>query len=163
MKILFSALLVGGALWLAVPQAQAQKLQPRRTATPKPRMKAVGTTLKDGLSMKDGKIISTELGSTFPVTADKKLVNGTTVTPSGLVTRADGTTSQMVEGDYVSLTGRITTKREMMDADSVRKMMDYDIKHPGKRKEMEKAREKAEKAKEKLDKEKEKMKAKANK
>jgi hypothetical protein len=42
----------------------------------------------------------------------------------------------------------------------VLKLQAYDLKHPGKRKEMEKAREKADKAKAKADKEKEKNKAK---
>jgi len=69
----------------------------------------------------------------------------------------------MKEGDLVSLTGRLTTRREMLEADSLRKLVDYDLKHPGKRKEMEKAREKAEKAKEKVEQEKEKRKAKAGK
>jgi hypothetical protein len=158
------SLLVGAALLLAYDgQAQSRPVAPRRTAAPRPRPKTTGVMAKDGLTMANGKVSLTEMGLTTPLTQDKKLLNGTVVTTTGQVTSAGGTTEQMKEGDLVSLTGRLTTKREMIEADSVRKLVDYDLKHPGKRKEMEKAREKAEKAKEKADKEKEKQKAKAKK
>ena len=161
MKVFMQALLLSGALLLAYDgHAQSRPVAPRRTATPKPRAKTTGVMAKDGLTMTNGKVSLTEMGLTTPLTQDKKLLNGTVVTTTGQVTSASGTTEQMKEGDLVSLTGRLTTKREMIEADSVRKLVDYDLKHPGKRKEMEKAREKAEKAKEKADKEKEKQKAK---
>jgi hypothetical protein len=117
--------------------------------------------VKDGVMMKDGKLMSTEMGMTNPLTADMTLRNGTVITSSGVVTGKDGTTTQLREGDYVSLSGRVETRAEMAAQDSIQKLQAYDLKHPGKRKEMEKAREKAEKAKEKADKEKEKAKAKA--
>ena len=117
--------------------------------------------VKDGVMMKDGKLMATEMGMTNPLTADKTLRNGTIITSSGAVTGKDGTTTQLREGDYVSLSGRVETRAEMAAQDSIQKLQAYDLKHPGKRKEMEKAREKAEKAKEKADKEKEKAKAKA--
>lgn len=117
--------------------------------------------LKDGVMMKDGKLIATEMGMTNPITADKTLRNGTVITTAGVVTSKEGTTTQLHEGDYVSLTGRIETRAEIAAQDSIQKLQAYDLKHPGKRKELEKAREKAEKAKEKADKEKEKAKAKA--
>lgn len=157
MKIIVYALLVGGALLLAqASQAQSRPVAPRRTAAPKPRAKTGGVMAKDGFTMTGGKMTVTEMGLTTPLAQDRKLLNGTTVSTTGQVTSAAGTTEQMQEGDIVSLTGRLTTRREMVEADSVRKLVDYDLKHPGKRKEMEKAREKAEKAKEKADKEKEK-------
>jgi hypothetical protein len=116
---------------------------------------------KDGLTLQNGRVILTELGLTAPIEQDKRLLNGTTITTKGLVTNVEGVTSQMAEGDYVSLTGRLTSKREMVEADSVRKLVAYDLKHPGKRKELEKAREKAEKERAKVEKEAAKAKAKA--
>ncbi|GAB3635666.1 hypothetical protein GCM10027422_12560 [Hymenobacter arcticus] len=116
---------------------------------------------KDGLTMQGGRVVLTELGLTAPIQQDKRLLNGTLVTTSGQVTSSTGTTTQLAEGDYVSLTGRFTSKREMVEADSVRKLVDYDLKHPGKRKELEKAREKAEKERAKVEKEAAKAKAKA--
>jgi len=117
---------------------------------------------KDGFQLQGGRVLSTELGLTNPLAADKKLPNGTSISPSGQLSSPSGTTTQLAEGDYVSLTGRLTTRRETAAADSTRKLVEYDLKHPGKRKELEKAREKAEKAKAKADKEKAKAEAKAN-
>jgi len=116
---------------------------------------------KDGLTLQNGRVVLTELGLASPLEQDKRLLNGTLITPKGQVTGVDGVASQMAEGDYVSLTGRLTSKREMVEADSVRKLVAYDLKHPGKRKEMEKAREKVEKERAKAEKEAAKAKAKA--
>jgi hypothetical protein len=153
-------LLVASAL-LLVEGAQAQsRPAPRRAVAPKARLKAGAAMMKDGVTMKDGKLIVTEMGMTNPITADKTLRNGTTITTAGMVTGGDGVATQLREGDYVSLTGRIETRTEIAAQDSIQKLQAYDLKHPGKRKEMEKAREKAVRAKEKADKEKEKNKAK---
>ena len=161
MKSITRILLVASTL-LLVHGAQAQsRPAPRKPVAPKARPKSGATMMKDGVMMKDGKIVATEMGMTNPVEGDKKLLNGTVITASGLVTTPDGTTTQLHEGDLVSLTGRVSTRAEMVAQDSITKLQAYDLKHPGKRKEMEKAREKAEKAKAKADKEKEKAKAKA--
>ena len=151
-----------------VPPGARRVLAPRRAVAPRRataapvRAKTSGVMEKDGLTLKDGRVMFTELGLTGPLEQDKRLLNGTTVTPKGQVISASGEQSQLAEGDYVSLTGRLTTKREMVEADSVRKLVAYDLKHPGKRKELEKAREKTEKAREKAEKEMAKAKAKAN-
>ncbi len=151
-----------------VPPGARRVLAPRRAVAPRRataapvRAKTSGVMEKDGLTLKDGRVMFTELGLTGPLEQDKRLLNGTTVTPKGQVTSASGEQSQLAEGDYVSLTGRLTTRREMVEADSVRKLVAYDLKHPGKRKELEKAREKTEKAREKAEKELAKAKAKAN-
>ena len=61
--------------------AQAQAPRPGRVV-PKPRpttAKAEG--VKDGLSMQKGRVVLTELGISNPLIADKKLVNGTIITP----------------------------------------------------------------------------------
>ena len=129
--------------------AQAQAPRPGR-AVPKPRpttAKAEG--VKDGLSMQKGRVVLTELGISNPLIADKKLVNGTVITPAGVVTGTDGTAAQMKEGDHVSLSGRITARADIMAADSIAKIQLFDALHPGKRKKMEDAAEKKAKAKEK--------------
>ncbi len=152
------------------PPAARRVLAPRRVVAPRraggaatpTRAKVNGVMAKDGLMLQNGRVILTELGRTAPIEQDKRLLNGTLITTKGQITNVEGVTSQMGEGDYVSLTGRLTTKREMVEADSVRKLVAYDLKHPGKRKEIEKAREKAEKERAKAEKEAAKAKAKAN-
>ena len=133
--------------------ASAQRGRP----TPKPKVVVNPEIVKDGLMMKQGRVIVTELGIVMPLTAPKKLVNGTTVSPTGLVTASDGTTTQMTEGDMVSLTGRIKRRLEIAEADSLLKIKQYDLKFPGKREKMAKALEDKEKAKTERDKEKAKM------
>lgn len=112
--------------------AQAQnKLPVRRAAVaPKPRLviKPGAEMLKDGVRMKDGKIMLTELGHTGPLTEDKTLVNGTKIAATGLVTGRDGTTTQLQEGDEMSLSGRVTTKTALAEQDSLRKTLEYDTK-----------------------------------
>jgi hypothetical protein len=151
------------------PAAARRVLAPRRVVAPRrsgaaapARAKTNGVMAKDGLTMQNGRVVLTELGLTAPIEQDKRLLNGTLITTKGQVTNVEGVSSQMAEGDYVSLTGRLTSKREMVEADSVRKLVAYDLKHPGKRKELEKAREKVEKEREKAEKEAAKAKAKAN-
>jgi hypothetical protein len=150
------------------PPAARRGLAPRRVVAPRraggaapARPKTSGVMAKDGLMLQEGRVVLTELGRTAPIEQDKRLLNGTLITTKGQVTNVEGVTSQMNEGDYLSLTGRLTTKREMVEADSVRKLVAYDLKHPGKRKEIEKAREKAEKERAKAEKEAAKAKAKA--
>ncbi|MBD2723767.1 MULTISPECIES: DUF6799 domain-containing protein [Hymenobacter] len=157
--------LIWAALLLLVMQgtvAQAQtKLPPRRPGGAVParvKLAATGEGVKDGLTMQKGRIILTEFGVTNPLTADKQLLNGTTISTTGLVTSKDGTTTQINEGDHVSLSGRVTSRREMVVADSLAKIKSFDALHPGKRKKMEEEREKKEKAK--LKREEEKIKAK---
>jgi hypothetical protein len=163
MKSVSRILLVAACLFTAYGAQAQSRPAPRGRVAPKPRVKAGAAMMKDGVMMKDGKLVATEMGMTNPVSADKKLLNGTVISTAGVVTGKDGTTTQLKEGDYVSLSGRIETRAEMAAQDSIQKLQAYDLKHPGKRKEMEKAREKAEKAKEKADKEKAKAKAKAEK
>ena len=143
--------------------AQAQAPRPGRVA-PKPRTAAAKAEgVKDGLSMQKGRVVLTELGISNPLVTDKKLVNGTIITPAGVVTGTDGTTTQMKEGDLVSLTGRITARAEIMAADSIAKIQLFDALHPGKRKKMEAEAEKKAKAKEKAAEAKAKAKEKASK
>ncbi|WP_457065803.1 DUF6799 domain-containing protein [Hymenobacter sp. UYAg731] len=131
---------------------------------PKPRAVASAIEgIKDGISMQKGRVVLTELGISNPLTADKKLINGTVITPAGVVTMPDGTATQITEGDYVSLTGRVTTRRAIADADSIAKVQVFDAKYPGKRKKMEAEAERKAKEKAKRDEEKAKAKAKAEK
>lgn len=137
------------AMLLGSLATSAQTPRPGR-AVPKPRATASKTEgVKDGLAMLNGRVVLTELGISNPLVADKKLINGTVITPAGVVTGTDGTTAQMKEGDHVSLSGRITTRAEIAAADSIAKIQLFDALHPGKRKKMEEAAEKKAKAKEK--------------
>ncbi|MBF9236139.1 hypothetical protein I2I05_01910 [Hymenobacter sp. BT683] len=144
---ILSLTLLGGTM------AQAQtRVAPRKPGgvAPKARLVSKGAGLKDGLTMKDGRIVLTELGITNPITADKKLVNGTVISPTGLVTAKDSSTIQMAEGDLVSLTGRVTTRRSIVEADSLLKIKTFDLRYPGKRKKMEEEAERKAKVKTKL-------------
>ncbi len=125
--------------------AQAQMARPGHVA-PKPRVVAKSDGMKDGLTMKQGRVMLTETGITNPMLANKKLLNGTSINTSGLVTTPDGTTTQMAEGDEVSLTGRVTTRASIMESDSIAKIQLYDAKHPGKRMKAEAERERRAKA-----------------
>ncbi|WP_310394808.1 DUF6799 domain-containing protein [Hymenobacter sp.] len=158
---LFVAVLLGEA---ATAQAQT-KLPPRRTGgvAPRPRMVATGVGLKDGLTMQKGRVVLTELGVTNPLTADKKLINGVRISPTGLVTAKDSSTIQMAEGDVVSLTGRVTSRASIAEADSLLKIKTFDMRYPGKRKKMEEERARKEKVKIKLAEDKAKAKAKRDK
>ena len=159
-RLLFSGLVA--VLLLSQTTAQAQSMPPRRpgSVAPKPRPAATGIGLKDGLTMQKGRVVLTELGITNPLTADKKLVNGTVITPAGMVTGTDGTATQMNEGDMASLTGRITTRTSIVEADSLLKIKTFDLKYPGKRKKMEAEAERKAKAKAKMAEEKAKRKRK---
>ena len=157
-KILFGFILIGALLSGAGAHAQASRAG---RAVPKPRVIATGVGLKDGLTMQKGRVVLTELGISNPLTADKKLINGTIITQAGVVTTPDGTTTQMGEGDQVSLTGRVTSRAAIVESDSLAKIKLFDALHPGKRKKMEEERDRKAKVKAKLAENKLKMKEKA--
>ncbi|GGF02015.1 DUF6799 domain-containing protein [Hymenobacter cavernae] len=107
-------------LTLGSVAAQAQtKVPARKPASPKPRMVSNGATMKDGVMMKDGKVLLTQQGLTNPLTQDLTLTNGTKVSPVGAVTLANGTTTTLKEGDMMSLSGRITTATMKAEQDSL--------------------------------------------
>lgn len=146
MKMPFSFHLILVVALLTGATAEAQTRRPANRpggVAPKPRVAAVNTepNLKDGLTMQKGRIVLTELGITNPLTADKKLVNGTTINSTGLVTATNGTSTQISEGDHVSLSGRVTSRSSIVAADSLAKIQLFDTKYPGKRKKMEAERE----------------------
>lgn len=159
--LFFSFLLAMASLGGVAAQAQT-RIPPRRPGgvAPRARLTANGVGLKDGLTMQKGRVMLTETGITNPLAADKKLVNGTTISTTGLVTATDGTTAQMNEGDMVSLTGRVTTHTSIAEADSLLKIKTFDLRYPGKRKKMEEERERRDKAKAKLEEKKAKAKRK---
>ena len=160
-KFLLGFILVGALL--SGTRAHAQTARPARPGrvVPKPRVVATGVGLRDGLTMAKGRVVLTELGITNPLTADKKLLNGTIITAAGVVTAPDGTSAQMSEGDRVSLTGRITSRTAIVEADSLAKIQLFDALYPGKRKKMEVERDRKAKVKAKLAEDKAKAKEKA--
>lgn len=117
-RTLGAALLLVGAASLT---AEAQtKVAPRKAVQPRPRAAAPkGETMKDGFLMKDGKVMVTRDAHTEVLASETALVNGTKVNGNGTVTLADGTTATLKEGDYVSLTGRMTTMAMKAEQDSL--------------------------------------------
>ncbi|UPL48961.1 DUF6799 domain-containing protein [Hymenobacter sublimis] len=115
---ILATLLLAAAATLS---AQAQtKLPPRRPVQPRAKAAApVGLTMKDGFLMKGGKVMMTRDAHTEALTSETALVNGTKVRADGTVTLADGTTAMLKEGDYMSLTGRMTTKAMRAEQDSL--------------------------------------------
>ncbi|MFD2784310.1 DUF6799 domain-containing protein [Hymenobacter rubripertinctus] len=104
-------------------QAEAQTKAPvRRGAQPKPRVTVNAATMKDGYLMKDGKVLETRDAHTGNLSTDATLVNGTKVGADGTVTMADGARIMLKEGDYMSLTGRMTTMAMKMEQDSLRNL-----------------------------------------
>ncbi|MET4109086.1 DUF6799 domain-containing protein [Hymenobacter sp. UYP22] len=115
--------LTGALLFVSLTTltAEAQtKLPPRRPVQPRPKAATpVGVTMKDGFMMKEGKVIVTRDAHTEALGAETSVVNGTKITPSGTVTMPDGTTAVLKEGDYMSLTGRLTTMAMKAEQDSL--------------------------------------------
>lgn len=115
-----STLVLGLLLAVGSLAAQAQtKLPPRKPVQPRAKMVAKGATLKDGVMMKDGKVLLTQQGLTNPISQETSLVNGTKIQPDGTVTMTNGTSVMMKEGDYMSLTGRLTTMAMRAEQDSL--------------------------------------------
>ncbi len=137
---------VSGTMPVTAPTASAAAA-PRATVRPgargpAPREKGI-PGMKDGVTVINGEVVVTEFGTTRPVTAaseatGRKLTSGITVLPDGTFTRPDGTGGKMVEGDFLTLTGRFTTMREKTVADSARKaelkLKLQEAKHPKKKK-----------------------------
>ncbi|GAB3299178.1 DUF6799 domain-containing protein [Hymenobacter tenuis] len=114
---LLATLLLLGATTLC---AQAQtKVAPRRAVQPKAKVVPVGITMKDGFMMKEGKVMMTRDAHTETLTSETALLNGTKINADGTVTMTDGTTAMLKEGDYMSLTGRLTTKAMKAEQDSL--------------------------------------------
>ncbi|UYZ58280.1 DUF6799 domain-containing protein [Hymenobacter latericus] len=120
MKVLFS-LLTLGALTLTLSAEAQTRPAPRKPATPPQRPVLKNAGVKDGVLMQQGKVMVTQHGHTSELTAPNimSFPNGTKVQADGVVVMADGNTSQLQEGDYMSLSGRITTARMKAEQDSL--------------------------------------------
>ncbi|GAB2944481.1 hypothetical protein GCM10027048_06610 [Hymenobacter coalescens] len=128
----FSTLLTLGLLTLGVAAQAQTRPAPRKAAVPqRPVMGTAG--VKDGFAMKEGKVMHTQHGHTMPVTALTALPNGTKVQPDGVVILADGSTAQLQEGDYMSLSGRLTTVRMKAEQDSLMRAAKLDPKGKNKK------------------------------
>lgn len=112
----------GSATSTATPVGQPAPGTRAANGKPAPKPKPIPGT-KDGVTIKDGQTMVTEFGSTRFLTdsATVKLTSGMVVKADGTVTRPDGTSVKLVEGDYVSLSGRLMTMKMKLAQDSTRK------------------------------------------
>ena len=129
-SLLLTLVLAAGSF---VAQAQT-KLPPRKPVQPRGRMVSKDAATRDGAVLKDGKVMLTQQGHTNPVLQETALVNGTKIKPDGTLTKPDGTTVMMKEGDYMSLSGRLTTAVMKAEQDSLAKAAVMDAKAKGKKK-----------------------------
>ena len=136
MKLRIVALLALAFTTSAVAASAQTKLPPRRAAaTPRPKPATPGVaTLKDGLMLKGGKVMVTQMGQTTPLTQEMSLTNGTKITPAGSVVTAAGVGTQLQEGDIVSLSGRLTTSAQKAAQDSLLLVKKENLKTKGKKK-----------------------------
>jgi Ni,Fe-hydrogenase III small subunit len=134
MKLRCIALLTFAMLTSAVAASAQTKLPPRRTAAPRPKVVAPAgaPTLKDGVMLKEGKVMVTQMGRTTPLTQEMSLVNGTKISPTGTIVTPAGVSTQLQEGDVVSLSGRITTSAQKAEQDSLLLVKKEDLKTKGK-------------------------------
>jgi hypothetical protein len=114
-------------------QAQT-KLPPRKPVQPRVKPVSNGPNTKDGVMMQDGKVVMTQNGLSNPVTQETALVNGTKIKADGTVTMADGTTTTLKEGDYMSLSGRLTTAAYKAQQDSLMQAVKDNAKGKSKKK-----------------------------
>ena len=135
MKLSRITLLVVALLTSALAASAQTKLPPRRPAAPRPKAAAPGApTLKDGIQLKEGKVLVTQMGRTTPLTQEMSLINGTKVSPAGAVVTPAGVSSQLQEGDMMSLSGRITTSAQKAAQDSLLLVKKENLKAKGKKK-----------------------------
>jgi hypothetical protein len=66
---------------------------------------------QNGVAMKSGKMVIMKNGQPVgSLTKDMTMADGTSVTPSGLVTKSDGSTASLREGDYIMMSGASNKK-----------------------------------------------------
>ncbi len=112
MKKLFMCLLVAGA-FTTVATAQDS------TANGAGKMEKMHG-MQDCVMMKDGKVMVMKGGQVTPLQSDINLTNGTTVSTSGSVKTADGTTMILKEGDMLGMDGKMMMKKDKMKKDSMK-------------------------------------------
>jgi len=135
MKLSRITLLLVALLTSALAASAQTKMPPRRTAAPRPKAATPGApTLKDGILLKDGKVLVTQMGRTTPLTQEMSLVNGTKISPAGTVLTPAGVSTQLQEGDLMSLSGRITTSAQKAEQDSLLVVKKEALKTKGKKK-----------------------------
>jgi hypothetical protein len=70
--------------------------------------------MKDGIMMKDGKMMMMKNGMSSPMDKEMTLANGTKVMPSGDVMMKDGKKMMMKEGMMMGMDGNVTAMKSMM-------------------------------------------------
>lgn len=127
-------LFLGLFLAMTSLSAQAQTTPARKPVQPKGRPVSMGITLKDGFTVKEGKVLVTQQAQTNPLTKEFSLVNGTKIHPDGTVTMADGSSTLLREGDYLSLGGRLSTAEAKAQQDSLMRLTQANAKGKPKKK-----------------------------
>ncbi len=72
---------------------------------------------KKCVMMKDGKMMVKEDGKKTPMTADMTMSDGTTVNTVGMVTKPDGSTHMLANGEAVDMDGNIRMKDKDKNGD----------------------------------------------
>ena len=70
--------------------------------------------MKDCVMMKDGKMMSMMKGQTMDMSKDMTMTDGSMVSTTGMVKKADGTSVQLMDGDSVYMDGKIKHKKKNM-------------------------------------------------
>lgn len=138
-KTFISALFTLLSLGSLATQAQT-KLPPRKPVQPRAKVVSTGVSTKDGVVLQDGKVVMTQSGHSTAVTQETALVNGTKIRPDGSVAMTDGTTATLKEGDYMSLSGRMTFAADKVRQDSLMQVAKDVSKTKGKSKSKKKGR-----------------------
>ena len=78
---------------------------------------AVKTSAQTGpriyIQMKGGKLTEMVNGKLTPVTQDISLTNGTTIHPDGSINGRDGNLTKLLEGQYMTMDGKIRWLKDM--------------------------------------------------
>jgi len=102
------------AVTALLAQAQTSPVAQEEGHLPKKgkKMEARGP-MKDGVLMKDGKMMQMKDGQTMALASEITMNNGTKVMPDGTVTMAGGKTMMLKNGQYVLMDGSVVSGKMM--------------------------------------------------
>jgi len=65
---------------------------------------------EDGIVMKNGKLMIIKNGQKSNMTQQVSLSDGSTINTDGTITKRDGSTSKLSDGEYISMAGKVSKK-----------------------------------------------------